>query len=341
MTDRERVLIIAEIGVNHNGDLDLAKRMVDAAANADVDVIKFQTAIPDLVQTESAPKAKYQTETTDAEESAMDMIAGLQFSFDEFVVLKEFVESRGKQFLSTAFDLQSLAFLASLDMRTFKIPSGEITNLPYLRAVAGYSEEVILSTGMSTLAEVAAAVDAIVAAGFPRERLTVLQCNTAYPSPVDDANLRAMVSMGRDLGVGYGYSDHTEGSSAPLAAVALGALVIEKHFTTDRSLPGPDQHASMEPEPFGRLVAGIREIERALGSPVKSITESERENRPIARRGVYAARQLPAGHVLEPDDLVCLRPENGLSPMDIDSVIGLRLVEAVPRHGSIGLDSLR
>ncbi len=331
----QHVLVIAEIGVNHNGDLELAKRMVDAASRSDLDIIKFQTAIADLVQIDSAPKAEYQKGTTDAGQSAAEMIASLQLSYDDFSELKGHVEAHGKQFLSTAFDLPSLAFLHSMGLTLFKIPSGEITNLPYLRAIAGYAQEIILSTGMSTFDEVRAAVDAILATGFSRDRLTVLQCNTAYPSPVDDANLLAMVAMGRELGVRYGYSDHTEGPTTALAAVALGATVIEKHFTTDRSLPGPDQHASMEPDDFANLVGQIREIERALGSPLKAISDSERENRPVARRGVYAARDLEAGTRLSLDDIVCLRPETELSPMNIDAVIGTTLTASIKRHQPI------
>ncbi|HMM82436.1 MAG TPA: N-acetylneuraminate synthase [Terrimesophilobacter sp.] len=332
--------MIAEIGVNHNGDLELAKHMIDAAATSDVDIIKFQTAVPELVQIETAPKAKYQTTTTDADESAMDMIASLQFRYDEFRDLKDYVESRGKQFLSTAFDLESLEFLSSLGLTLFKIPSGEITNLPYLRSIARLAEDIILSTGMGTMEEVTAAVDAIVAAGFSREHLTVLQCNTAYPSPISDTNLLAMVAMGKELGVKFGYSDHTQGSSASIAAVALGATVIEKHFTTDTTLPGPDQHASMEPEAFAALVTSIREVESALGSSKKAITDSERENRPIARRGVYASRDLPAGEAITMADIVCLRPETELSPMDIDAVLGRKLTSPVGKHTPIDLDKL-
>jgi N-acetylneuraminate synthase len=331
MTD-PHALVIAEIGVNHNGDLGLAKQMVDAAAAADVDVIKFQSFVPELLLLDSAPKAAYQEETTGSESSAMEMIAALTFSFDEFRELKAYVESRGKVFLSTAFDLPSLAFLADLGLETFKIPSGEITNLPYLRAMAGYASDIIMSTGMSDLTDIRAAYAALTAAGFPGDRVTVLQCNTAYPSPADDANLRAMITIGADLGIAYGYSDHTEGPNAALAAVALGATVIEKHFTTDRTLPGPDQGASMEPDDFARLVRDIREIERALGSSEKTITPSERENRPVARRGVYASRDLAAGEVLTWDDVVCLRPESGMSPMDLDAVIGRPLTRALARH---------
>lgn len=340
MTNTDRVLIIAEIGVNHNGDIDLAKQMIDAAALSDLDVIKFQTAVPELVQTASAPKAKYQTEFTGADESAMEMIAKLQFDYDEFRDLKTYVESRGKEFLSTAFDLKSLAFLDSLNLARFKIPSGEITNLPYLRAVAGFATKIIVSTGMATMGEVTAAVEAIIATGFSKDQLTVLQCNTAYPSPVKDANLRAMVAMGHELGVKYGYSDHTLGSSAAIAAVALGATVIEKHFTTDSHLAGPDQHASMEPDAFAAMVASIREVEVALGNSEKTVTDSERENRPIARRGVYASRNLREGERLTLDDIICLRPETALSPMSIDSVIGKTLLAPLARHSAVELSNV-
>jgi len=334
------VLIIAEIGVNHNGDLDLAKRMIDAAAEADADVIKFQSFVPELLMLDSAPKAEYQKDSTGAEQSAIDMIASLQLSFSQFRELKSHVESRGKVFLSTAFDLQSLRFLAELGLTTFKIPSGEITNLPYLRAIAELADDIIMSTGASDLGDARAAFEAIMATGFPAERFTVLQCNTAYPSPVDDANLLAMVAMGADLGVAYGYSDHTRGASAPLAAVALGATVIEKHFTTDSTLPGPDQAASMEAADFAKMVTSIREVGRALGSPLKAVTDSERDNRTIVRRGVYAARDLPAGAVLGWDDIVCLRPENGLSPMRLDDVIGRPLRHALLRHEPVSLDAV-
>lgn len=335
MPATNRVLIIAEIGVNHNGDMQLAKKMIDAAAASDVDVIKFQTAIPELVQIKAAPKAKYQTEFTGTEESAMEMIASLQFSYDQFRELKSYVESRGKEFLSTAFDLESLAFLSSLGLVRFKIPSGEITNLPYLRAIAGYATDIILSTGMATMEEVTAAVSAITTTGFPKSQMTVLQCNTAYPSPIGDTNLRAMVAMGEELDVKYGYSDHTIGSSASIAAAAMGATVIEKHFTTNTSLPGPDQHASMEPEAFVALARSIREVEQALGSSRKSVTSSERENRPVARRGVYASRDIAAGETLTLADIVCLRPETDLSPMSIDDIIGKKLLTPLSLHSAI------
>lgn len=340
MSPADRVLVIAEIGVNHNGELALAKEMVDAAARSDVDIIKFQTAQIDLLQVETAPKARYQQEATEKEESSTEMLSRLQLSYDEFAELKQYIEGRGKEFLSTAFDLVSLDFLQSLGMSRYKIPSGEITNLPYIRAIARRAEQVILSTGMATLGEIGRAVDAIEAEGFPRAGITVLQCNTAYPSPLADTNLRAMVSFAERFGTAYGYSDHTVGSVASLAAVALGATVIEKHFTTDRTLPGPDQHASMEPDEFVRFVSDIRGVGEVLGSPIKDVTPSELENRPIARRGLYFARDLEAGSVVGESDIVALRPESEVSPMEVDTIVGRRLAQPVGHHEPVSVSTL-
>jgi N,N'-diacetyllegionaminate synthase len=339
-TQEQRVLIIAEVGVNHNGDMQLARAIVDSIAHTDVDVIKFQTAIPSLLMTESTPKAEYQKETTGTEESAIKMIADLQFTFEEFIELQRYVEATGKRFLSTAFDHQSLAFLSDLGLRLFKIPSGEITNLPYLRDVAGRADDIILSTGMSRLDEVEAAVNAITSAGFPRNRITVLQCNTAYPTPIADTNLRAMTTMGDALDVEVGFSDHTEGIAASVAAVARGARVIEKHVTLSRDLPGPDQHASMEPQEFALLVSTIREVELALGSPEKTVSESERQNIPIARRGLYASREIDEGEIITAADIVALRPEAAISPMEVDSVVGCRANRAIARHEALSFSFL-
>jgi N,N'-diacetyllegionaminate synthase len=336
----ERVLIIAEVGVNHNGDVELAKRIVDAIAETDVDIIKFQNGDPKLIMVESTPKAVYQARTTGVEESAIQMLEKLMFGRAELVELKAYVEGKGKEFLSTSFDLGGLDDLAELGLTTYKCPSGEITNLPYLRKMAHQADRLILSTGMADLDDVRAALDAITATGFPKDAITVLQCNTAYPTSVADANLRAMGTMRDELGVAVGYSDHTAGDAAALAAVALGATVIEKHVTLDRTLPGPDQHASMEPAEFARMVAGIRDVSAALGSAVKAPTASELENRPIARRGVYAARDLAAGEVIAADDLVMLRPETTVSPMEVDRIVGRPLASAVARHEPIVWDLL-
>lgn len=322
MKENSKTIIIAEIGVNHNASWDLAVEMIRAAATAGADIIKFQTAIPELVQTKNAPMAQYQIANTGIEESQMEMSRKFHFTHDIFPKLKDCVENHGKQFMSTAFDLRSLEMLANLGEKLFKIPSGEITNLPYLRAIAGYADQVFISTGMATLEEVKSAVDALLAAGLKNNQITVLQCNTEYPTPFEDVNLNAMVEMGKELKLNYGYSDHTQGIEASLAAVALGARVIEKHFTTDCSLPGPDQLASLEPGEFAQMVKGIRNIEKAMGSAFKSPTPSELKNRVIARRSIFTACQIKAGETITSDKLVILRPEIGLSPMMIDDIIG-------------------
>lgn len=336
----EKVLIIAEVGVNHNGDMQLAKEIIDSVAPTDVDVIKFQTVNPELLMVSSTPKADYQKETTGADQSAFEMIKNLQFSFDDFVELKAYVEAAGKIFLSTAFDHPSLSFLSELGLKLFKIPSGEITNLPYLRDVASRAEKIILSTGMSEIFEVQEALDAITSSGFPRENIIVLQCNTAYPTPIADTNLRAMVAMGNRLNVAVGFSDHTEGIAAAVAAVALGAKVIEKHVTVDKSLPGPDQHASMEPGEFAFMVKTIREVEQSLGSDQKSVSTSEKMNIPIARRGMYASRDIPAGKVLTSEDLIALRPQAIISPMDYDLVINSKATRNFAKHEPITFDGI-
>lgn len=337
-TANQKVLVIAEVGVNHNGSIELAKQIIDSVASTDVDIIKFQTVVPELLMVESTPKAEYQKETTGETQSAFDMIRALQFSNEEFVELKAYVESKNKQFLSTAFDLGSLDFLHDLGLEIYKIPSGEITNLPYIRKVAQLAQDIIISTGMSTVEEARAAVDAIVNEGFPKSRITVLQCNTAYPTPLEDTNLRAMVKLGESLGVKFGFSDHTEGVLASTAAVALGATVIEKHVTTDKSLPGPDQHASMEPQEFALLMENIRAVELLLGSSEKIVTDSERMNIPIARRGLYASRDIEQGEVLTLENVIALRPESAISPMKIDQILNKNAKTSIKKHQPISFD---
>lgn len=329
------VTVIAEIGVNHNGDINLAKGIVDAFKDSGADYLKFQTGNPELILLDDAPKAEYQELFTGKESSAMEMIKSIVLSMDEYREMNEYVKSVGSNFLSTAFDIPSVMFLHELGLKLFKIPSGEITNLPYLKQVAGVANEVLLSTGMSSLADVEAAVNALENHGMSREKITVLQCNTSYPSPLEDTNLRAMVKMGEYFGTRFGFSDHTEGSTASLAAVALGASVIEKHVTIDRSLPGPDQHASMEPEDFSLMVCQIRELGLVMGSPEKKPSPSEIQNRHVARRGVYFARSLDAGSTITEGDLICLRPENGISPMTIDDFVGSILRVSVRKHSSV------
>lgn len=336
----QRVKIIAEVGVNHNGDLELAKEIVDAISETDVDVIKFQTFQPALLLAPDAPKAKYQFRSTLQRQSAFQMLSSLSFSFEEFSTLKTHVELKGKTFLSTAFDMPSLDFLSNLGLRLYKIPSGEITNLPYLRAVAELADELIISTGMSDMGEIEAALNVITAAGFDLKNITVLQCNTAYPTPIADVNLRAMVTMRTSFGVNVGFSDHTVGIAASSAAVALGATVIEKHVTLNKNLPGPDHLASMEPEEFALLVQSIREVEAALGSNEKVVTESERENIPLARRSLYAARDIPTGTRLQAQDIIALRPEAGLSPMLYDSVIDSISTRPIKKHEALTTENV-
>ena len=336
-----KTFIIAEIGVNHNADFNLAVEMIEAAAQTGVDAIKFQTAIPELVQTRLAPKAEYQKVTTgNADESQLEMSRKFHFQHDTFPLLKAEVEKRGKLFLSTAFDLKSLDYLTQMGETIYKIPSGEITNLPYLRAIAQRAKTIYLSTGMANFEEVEAAVNALLNEGQSKENITVLQCNTEYPSPFEDVNLLAMVEMGKRLGINYGLSDHTPGIEASIAAVALGATLIEKHFTTDRNLPGPDQHASLLPSEFSALVSSIRNIEKAMGSAEKSPSPSESKNKYIARRSIYAARNIKAGEVLSMDNLVVLRPEGGISPMLIDKFIGQMAICDIPAQSALSWDHI-
>lgn len=337
-----KTFIIAEIGVNHNANFELAVEMIEAASRCGVDAIKFQTAIPELVQTSTAPKADYQKVTTgNADESQLEMSRKFHFTHDIFPLLKQEVEKRGKMFLSTAFDLKSLDYLTGMGETIYKIPSGEITNLPYLRAIAQRASQVYISTGMATMEEVEAAVNALLNNGQTKEQITVLQCNTEYPSPIVDVNLLAMVEMGNKLGIKYGYSDHTPGIDISIAAVALGASVIEKHFTTDKSLPGPDQQASLDPSEFKALVDGIRNIEIALGSIEKITSPSESKNKFIARRSIFSSRDIEAGEILSMDNLVILRPESGISPMFIDNFIGKPAKTAIPSQTPLSWEHIQ
>lgn len=317
-----KTFIIAEAGVNHNADLNLAHGLIDAAASAGVDAVKFQTAIPELVVTSHAQKAAYQKETSGADESQLEMIRKLLFPLDTHKDLKTYCEQRGVIFFSTAFDPVSLDFLERLGQPYHKIPSGEITNLPYLRQVGGYRRPVILSTGMSTLGEIETALEVLEQAGTARERITVLHCNTEYPTPMKDVNLRAMQTIRDAFGVRVGYSDHTQGIEVALAAVALGATMIEKHFTLDRKLPGPDHKASLEPDDLRAMVSAIRNIEQALGDGIKRPSPSEARNMSIARRSLVAATAIRAGEVFSAANLTAKRPGSGLSPMRWDEVLG-------------------
>lgn len=317
-----KTLIIAEAGVNHNGDLALAYRLIDAAADAGADLVKFQTFSADRLVTTSASKAEYQTQTTDAAESQHAMIRRLELSRDQHIQLLTYCRARQIGFFSTGFDVQSLDLLVELGLERFKIPSGEITNLPYLRHIGSFGKPLILSTGMSSLGEIEAALEVLEAAGTPLDRITVLHCNTEYPTPMRDVNLRAMLSIRDAFGVAVGYSDHTLGIEVPIAAVALGAAVIEKHLTLDQSLPGPDHRASLEAPEFSAMVRSIRNVELALGASAKRPSPSEAGNKSVVRKSLVAAVPIRSGERFSPENVAVKRPGTGLSPMCWDYVMG-------------------
>lgn len=320
--NNKKVIIIAEAGVNHNGSYELAIKMVDEAKRAGADYVKFQTAKPELVISTFAPKAEYQKETTGTAESQLEMCKAIHLPLTDYKPLKEYCDKVGIGFMSTPFDLVSIDVLEPLDMDYYKIPSGEITNLPYLRKIASKHRPVILSTGMCEVEEVEAALQVLEQGGVKRSDIIVLHCNTEYPTPMADVNLRAMDDLRRSLGVEVGYSDHTKGIEVPIAAVALGATVIEKHFTLDKTMEGPDHKASLEPDELKVMVDAIRNIEQALGDGHKHVSPSERKNMDIARKSIVAARDIRKGEVLTEDNITTKRPGNGISPMRWDSVIG-------------------
>jgi N,N'-diacetyllegionaminate synthase len=317
-----RTLIIAEAGVNHNGDPDLARRLIDVAADAGADLVKFQTFNADRLVTAVAAKADYQRETTDATETQHAMLRRLELTRPMHEALIAHCRTRGIRFFSTAFDLESIDLLVELGLDRFKVPSGELTNLPYLRHIGQLRLPVILSTGMATMAEIGAALTALEAAGTPREQITVLHCTTEYPTPFEDVNLRAMRAIGETFGVAIGYSDHTLGIEVATAAVALGASVIEKHFTLDRTLAGPDHRASLEPDELAAMVRAIRNVERALGDAIKRPSPSEMKNLPLARKSIVARRAIRAGERFSAENVTTKRPGTGLSPMQWDQVVG-------------------
>lgn len=318
-----KTLIIAEAGVNHNGDISLAKKLIAAAADAGADLVKFQTFTAKNLVSASAPKAEYQKKTTEGSESQLEMIQKLELSREDHTVLIEECRANGIGFFSTAFDFQSFDLLTELGcLEQIKIPSGELTNLPLLRYMSRLGKPLMLSTGMANLGEIEAAIEAIEGAGTPRHLITVLHCTTEYPTPMEEVNLRAMVAMKTAFGVNTGYSDHTPGIEVPIAAVALGATIIEKHFTLDRNLPGPDHKASLEPHELKAMVEGIRNVERALGDGVKRPSPSELKNKPIARKSLVAIRPISTGEAFSAENMGAKRPGTGLSPMRWDEVLG-------------------
>lgn len=316
------VLVIAEVGVNHNGDLRLAYKLIDAAKAAGVDYVKFQVGIPELVASRFAEKADYQKTNTGASESQLDMIRRVSLTFEEHQKLMSYCRKVGIKYLCTPFDLVSIDFLENNGIELWKIPSGEITNFPYLRKIAQTRKPVILSTGMANLNEIHDAIDVLARYGIHREEIILLHCTTEYPAPKNEINLRAMDTMSKEFGLKVGYSDHTEGLEISVAAVAMGATVIEKHFTLSRSLAGPDHKASLEPEELKAMVRAIRNVEAALGNGEKKVSVSEARNIAVARKSIVAAKTIKAGEIYTEENLTVKRPGNGISPMMWDSVLG-------------------
>lgn len=326
--EKKHVIIIAEAGVNHNGSMDNARQLIDAAAEAGVDYVKFQTFKAEDLVSKSAKKAEYQIQNTgNAEENQFQMLKKLELSNEQHTQLIAYCQAKNIKFFSTAFDLDSLEYLHTIGLDVVKIPSGEITNLPYLRKAASLFDRVILSTGMSTMQEIGEAINVFVDAGFSKRDITVLHCNTEYPTPMEDVNLRAMQHIKEQFGVRVGYSDHTLGIEVPIAAVALGACVIEKHFTLDNSMEGPDHKASLEPDELKAMVAAVRNVEQALsGSGIKEPSFSEQKNIAIARKSIVAKRAIKAGEVFSEDNITVKRPGTGISPMKWDEVVGCKAV---------------
>ena len=318
----KKTLIIAEAGVNHNGDFSLAKQLVNAAFSAGADLVKFQTFDAERLVTKDAPKAAYQIDGSHLEESQMEMLRKVQLSPEMHDQIISYCKEIGIGFLSTAFDIPGLNFLRSKGANLFKIPSGEITNLPYLQHVGSFRENIIMSTGMSNLGEIEAALDVLVSSGTARDQITVLHCNTEYPTPFVDVNLLAMDAIRNAFGVGIGYSDHTIGIEVPIAAVSLGAIVIEKHLTISRDFLGPDHRTSLEPKEFSDMVIAIRNIECALGDGIKRPTSSEAKNRLIVRKSLVASRPILKGDVFAPENITTKRPGIGISPMRCNEVWG-------------------
>ncbi len=336
-------LIIAEAGVNHNGDLKNAFRLVDAAVAAGVDYVKFQTFKSENLVSINAKKADYQIENThDNLDSQLQMLQKLELSENDHDELISYCKSKDIKFFSTAFDLDSLKYLSKIGMEMVKIPSGEITNLPYLKLAATLFNKVILSTGMATMSEIHNAVDVLVKQGIDHSAITILHCNTEYPTPMADVNLKAMLSIQQELGTYIGYSDHTLGIEVPIAAVALGATIIEKHFTLDRSMDGPDHAASLEPHELTSMVSAIRNIELALsGSGIKEPSNSEIKNITIARKSIHLNRSVSKHEIITEADLIMLRPGDGLSPMNMELIIGKQVLKDLEKGHKLSIDDIQ
>lgn len=318
----KKTLIIAEAGVNHNGDYSLGKKLIDAAKDAGANIIKFQVFKTEALVSKNAKKAEYQKTNGNDTESQFEMVKKLELSFENFKALKNYADQIGIEFLATAFDVDSLNFLKSLSPKLWKVPSGEVTNLPYLEYIGRLQSRVLISTGMCDLDEVKKALEILIQNGTTKDKITVFHCNTEYPTPYKDVNLNAMLTIKKELGVSIGYSDHTAGIEVPLAAVALGATVIEKHFTLDKTMEGPDHAASLNPSELKAMVQGIRNIEVCLGSFEKKPSPSEIKNRAIARRSIVAITNIKKGDVFTEKNLGVKRPGNGISPMEWYNILG-------------------
>lgn len=318
----KKTFIIAEAGVNHNGQLGLAYKLIDEAVKAGADAVKFQTAVPELVMTEYATKAEYQITNTGEAGSQIEMAKKIHLPLDAYKGLKEYCEKNNIIFLSTPFDMKSLELLLSFNMPYMKIPSGEITNYPYLKKIGEQNMNVIISTGMATLLDVKECLDLITASGTEKNKVTLLHCTTEYPAPLEDVNLKAMLTLKETFGVNVGYSDHTKGIEVSIAAAAMGATVIEKHFTLDKNMEGPDHVASLEPNELAEMVRCIRNVDLAMGDGVKQIVASEEKNIVIARKSILAAHNIEEGEVFSEENLIVKRPGSGINPMRWNEVIG-------------------
>ena len=325
---KKRVIIIAEAGVNHNGDIKTAKKLIDVAAEAGVDYVKFQTFKADKLVTKAAKKANYQSlNIKDSDNSQYNMLKNLELSHNDHLELLDYCYKKKIKFFSTAFDIDGVNYLNTLGLKRFKIPSGEITNYPYLKAIALLGKPIIMSTGMCNELEIKQALEVLTQFGITKEMICVLHCNTEYPTPMEDVNLKAMLSIKDNFGVDIGYSDHTLGIEIPIAAVAMGAKIIEKHFTLDRTLAGPDHLASLEPDELKAMVKAIRNIESALsGNGIKKPSQSEIKNIEKARKSIHLARNISKGSVICEEDIIALRPGKGISPMEWNSIIGKKLI---------------
>lgn len=337
-----KVIIIAEAGVNHNGDIKLAEELIELAAKAGADFVKFQTFKASKLVTDKAPKADYQVAEAGSKhgESQLELLQKLELDDKDHLNLLYHCSQHNIKFLSTAFDMESLDMLHGLGMELYKIPSGEITNLPMLKKIAGFQKPIILSTGMSTMTEIDDAIKVLITSGASLDQITVLHCTTEYPAPLEEVNLKAMLTIRDTFGVKVGYSDHTRGIEIPVAAVALGAQIIEKHFTKSRNLPGPDHKASLEPAELAGMVKAIRNVEKALGDGIKEPTASELKNIKAARKSIHLAGKLEKGHVLQPDDFIMKRPGDGISPMLMDQVAGRVLKSDLPANTQLSWEHL-